>query len=171
MATADHGEAAHRDTYRKSLNFLITHRWARHRALRVAICVISVASIGRGGHGADPGNGPGRGFEFPVSMPNGSTMEDTAAIQDRIAGIVMDTVPETEADLLLDRRLDLDHVVRVGRERYSFAASTSTSATAPSREVAKQLRRDLADIAGCEITVSDQQHPWACPRTRTSASS
>lgn len=31
-----------------------------------------------------------------VSMPNGSTMEDTAAIEDRIAAIAVDTIPELE---------------------------------------------------------------------------
>ncbi|MBD9279320.1 MAG: efflux RND transporter permease subunit [Clostridiales bacterium] len=86
-------------------------------------------------------------------MPNGSTMEDTAAIQDRIAGIVMDTVPETK-----------QIYYSTGDSTSIMSSASGASVTVSlvdldkrdrsAQEVTKQLRRDLADIAGCEITVS-----------------
>lgn len=62
-----------------------------------------------------------------VSMPNGSTMEDTAAIEDRIAAIAVDTIPELEQHLLLDWFFDLDHVLVLGRKRYHFAGRSRSA--------------------------------------------
>ena len=138
-------------TYRKSLNFLITHRWAGI-GVTLAICVISVASIAAAGMELIPETDQGQ-ISVSISMPNGSTMEDTAAIQDRIAGIVMDTVPETE-----------QIYYSTGDSTSIMSSASGASVTVSlvdldkrdrsAQEVTKQLRRDLADIAGCEITVS-----------------
>ena len=138
-------------TYRKSLNFLITHRWAGI-GVTLAICVISVASIAAAGMELIPEMDQGQ-VSVSISMPNGSTMEDTAAIQDRIAGIVMDTVPETE-----------QIYYSTGDSTSIMSSASGASVTVSlvdldkrdrsAQEVTKQLRRDLADIAGCEITVS-----------------
>lgn len=137
--------------YRKSLNFLITHRWAGI-GVTLAICVISVASIAMAGMELIPEMDQGQ-VSVSISMPNGSTMEDTAAIQDRIAGIVMDTVPETE-----------QIYYSTGDSTSIMSSASGASVTVSlvdldkrdrsAQEVTKQLRRDLADIAGCEITVS-----------------
>ena len=138
-------------TYRKSLNFLITHRWAGI-GVTLAICVISIASIAAAGMELIPEMDQGQ-VSVSISMPNGSTMEDTAAIQDRIAGIVMDTVPETE-----------QIYYSTGDSTSIMSSASGASVTVSlvdldkrdrsAQEVTKQLRRDLADIAGCEITVS-----------------
>ena len=138
-------------TYRKSLNFLITHRWAGI-GVTLAICVISVVSIAAAGMELIPETDQGQ-ISVSISMPNGSTMEDTAAIQDRIAGIVMDTVPETE-----------QIYYSTGDSTSIMSSASGASVTVSlvdldkrdrsAQEVTKQLRRDLADIAGCEITVS-----------------
>lgn len=138
-------------TYRKSLNFLITHRWAGI-GVTLAICVISVASIAAAGMELIPEMDQGQ-ISVSISMPNGSTMEDTAAIQDRIAGIVMDTVPETK-----------QIYYSTGDSTSIMSSASGASVTVSlvdldkrdrsAQEVTKQLRRDLADIAGCEITVS-----------------
>lgn len=138
-------------TYRKSLNFLITHRWAGI-GVTLAICVISVASIAAAGMELIPETDQGQ-ISVSISMPNGSTMEDTAAIQDRIAGIVMDTVPETK-----------QIYYSTGDSTSIMSSASGASVTVSlvdldkrdrsAQEVTKQLRRDLADIAGCEITVS-----------------
>lgn len=138
-------------TYRKSLNFLITHRWAGI-GVTLAICVISVASIAAAGMELIPEMDQGQ-VSVSISMPNGSTMEDTAAIQDRIAGIVMDTVPETE-----------QIYYSTGDSTSIMSSASGASVTVSlvdldkrdrsAQDVTKQLRRDLADIAGCEITVS-----------------
>ena len=137
--------------YRKSLNFLITHRWAGI-GVTLAICVISVASIAAAGMELIPEMDQGQ-VSVSISMPNGSTMEDTAAIQDRIAGIVMDTVPETK-----------QIYYSTGDSTSIMSSASGASVTVSlvdldkrdrsAQEVTKQLRRDLADIAGCEITVS-----------------
>ena len=138
-------------TYRKSLNFLITHRWAGI-GVTLAICVISVASIAAAGMELIPETDQGQ-VSVSISMPNGSTMEDTAAIQDRIAGIVMDTVPETKQ--IYYSTGDSTSIMSS-----ASGASVTVSLVDPDKrdrsaqEVTKQLRRDLADIAGCEITVS-----------------
>ena len=137
--------------YRSSLKFLITHRWAGI-GVTLAICVISVASIAAAGMELIPETDQGQ-ISVSISMPNGSTMEDTAAIQDRIAGIVMDTVPETE-----------QIYYSTGDSTSIMSSASGASVTVSlvdldkrdrsAQEVTKQLRRDLADIAGCEITVS-----------------
>ena len=137
--------------YRSSLKFLITHRWAGI-AITLAICVVSVISIAMAGMELIPEMDQGQ-VSVSISMPNGSTMEDTAAIQDRIAGIVMDTVPETE-----------QIYYSTGDSTSIMSSASGASVTVSlvdldkrdrsAQEVTKQLRRDLADIAGCEITVS-----------------
>lgn len=137
--------------YRSSLNFLITHRWAGV-ALTVVICIVSVLSVSQAGMELIPEMDEGQ-VSVAVSMPNGSTMEDTAAIEDRIAAIAVDTIPELE------------------QIYYSTGSSTSIMSSSSgadvtislvdldqrdrsSANIAKQLRRDLQDIAGCELTVS-----------------
>ena len=137
--------------YRSSLKFLITHRWAGI-AITLAICVISVISIAMAGMELIPEMDQGQ-ISVSVSMPNGSTMEDTAAIQDRIAGIVMDKVPETE-----------QIYYSTGDSTSIMSSASGASVTVSlvdldkrdrsAQEITKQLRRDLADSAGCEITVS-----------------
>ena len=137
--------------YRSSLNFLITHRWAGV-ALTVVICIVSVLSVSQAGMELIPEMDEGE-VSVTVSMPNGSTMEDTAAIEDRIAAIAVDTIrswsrsttrpvlrprscPRPRAQALPISLVDLDQ-----RDRSSA-------------DIAKQLRHDLQDIAGCELTVS-----------------
>ena len=137
--------------YRSSLNFLITHSWAGV-AMTVVICIVSVLSVSQAGMELIPEMDEGE-VSVTVSMPNGSTMEDTAAIEDRIAAIAVDTIPELE------------------QIYYSTGSSTSIMSSASgasvtislvdldqrdrsSADIAKQLRHDLQDIAGCELTVS-----------------
>lgn len=138
-------------TYRGVLKFLITHRWAGI-GITLAICVISVGSIAMAGMELIPEMDEGQ-VSVSISMPNGSTMEDTAAIQDRIAGIILDKVPETE-----------QIYYSTGDSSSIMSSASGASVTVSlvdldqrdrsAQEITKQLRRDLEDIAGCEITVS-----------------
>ena len=138
-------------TYRGVLKFLITHRWAGI-GITLAICVISVGSIAMAGMELIPEMDEGQ-VSVSVSMPNGSTMEDTAAIQDRIASIISDKVPETE---------QIYYTTGDSSSIMSSASSASVTVSLvdldqrdrSAQEITKQLRRDLEDIAGCEITVS-----------------
>ena len=137
--------------YRSSLNFLITHRWAGV-ALTVVICIVSVLSVSQAGMELIPEMDEGE-VSVTVSMPNGSTMEDTADIEDRIAAIAVDTIPELE-----------QIYYSTGSSTSIMSSSSGASVTISlvdldqrdrsSADIAKQLRRDLQDIAGCELTVS-----------------
>ena len=137
--------------YRSSLNFLITHRWAGV-ALTVVICIVSVLSVSQAGMELIPEMDEGQ-VSVTVSMPNGSTMEDTAAIEDRIAAIAVDTSPELE-----------QIYYSTGSSTSIMSSSSGASVTISlvdldqrdrsSADIAKQLRHDLQDIAGCELTVS-----------------
>ncbi|MDO5142064.1 MAG: efflux RND transporter permease subunit [Eubacteriales bacterium] len=137
--------------YKRVLKVLITRR-SLGVLLTVAICAVSVVSIGLAGMELIPEMDQGQ-VSVSIGMPNGSTMEDTAAIQDRVVGIAERTIPEME------------------QVYYSTGSSTSVMSSASgasvtitlvdlaerdrsAAEVASQLRRDLADIAGCEITVA-----------------
>ncbi len=138
--------------YKKVLKLFITRRWVGI-AVTAAICVVSIGSIAAAGAELIPEMDQGQ-IDISVGMPSGSTMEETAAIEDRIVQIIEQTVPET--DLVY----------------YSTGSSTSIMSSASgasvtlmlqpvaerdrsAAQVAAQLRRDLADIAGCELTVSD----------------
>lgn len=137
--------------YRSSLNFLITHRWAGV-ALTVVICIVSVLSVSQAGMELIPEMDEGE-VSVTVSMPNGSTMEDTAAIEDRIAAIAVDTIPELE-----------QIYYSTGSSTLIMSSASGASVTISlvdldqrdrsSADIAKQLRHDLQDIAGCELTVS-----------------
>ena len=147
---ADHRKAAVA-CIRSSLNFLITHRWAGV-ALTVVICIVSVLSVSQAGMELIPEMDEGE-VSVTVSMPNGSTMEDTAAIEDRIAAIAVDTIPELE-----------QIYYSTGSSTSIMSSSSGASVTISlvdldqrdrsSADIAKQLRHDLQDIAGCELTVS-----------------
>ena len=137
--------------YRSALKFLITHRLAGI-ALTLVICIVSVFSIGMAGMELIPEMDEGQ-VSVSVSMPNGSTMEDTAAIEDRIAAIAVDTIPELE-----------QIYYSTGSSTSIMSSSSGASVTISlvdldqrdrsASEISKQLRYDLQDIAGCEITVS-----------------
>lgn len=137
--------------YRTALKFLITHRLAGI-ALTLVICIVSVFSIGMAGMELIPEMDEGQ-VSVSVSMPNGSTMEDTAAIEDRIAAIAVDTIPELE-----------QIYYSTGSSTSIMSSSAGASVTISlvdldqrdrsASEISKQLRHDLQDIAGCEITVS-----------------
>lgn len=137
--------------YRSSLNFLITHRWAGV-ALTVVICIVSVFSVSQAGMELIPEMDEGE-VSVTVSMPNGSTMEDTAAIEDRIAAIAVDTIPELE-----------QIYYSTGSSTSIMSSSSGASVTISlvdldqrdrsAADIAKQLRHALQDIAGCELTVS-----------------
>ncbi len=138
--------------YKAMLNLLITHRWIG-LLCTVAVCGISILSIGLAGVELIPEMDQGE-VDVSVDMPNGSSLEDTSAIQDRIVSIAVDTIPE------------VTQIYYSTGSSSSIMSSTSGSSVTikltPAKErgrsasqIASQLRKDLADIAGCEITVSD----------------
>ena len=80
-----------------------------------------------------------------ISTPIGSEVEETAAIADRVTAIVQREVPELESMYYIasaeSTTMSLNLVDKSQRERSS-------------EEVANDLRGQLQDIAGCEITVN-----------------
>lgn len=84
------------------------------------------------------------GVSVAVSMPNGFRSMEDVAIEDRIAAIAVDTIPDG-ADQLLDRFFfDLDHVSVLG-QALPFSLVDSISVTArqwisPSRSCAMTRR-------------------------------
>ncbi|MCQ5130004.1 efflux RND transporter permease subunit [Butyricicoccus faecihominis] len=137
--------------YKAVLKLFITRR-AVGMLLTVVICVGSIISIGLAGMELIPEMDQGE-LSVSVGMPTGSSMEETAAIQERIATIATDTIPEM--DLLY-------YTTGNSSSMMSSSSSASVGITLVERkhrdrsakQVANQLRRDLQDIAGCEITVS-----------------
>ena len=137
--------------YRSSLNFLITHRWAGV-ALTVVICIVSVLSVSQAGMELIPEMDEGQ-VSVAVSMPNGSTMEDTAAIEDRIAAIAVDTIPELE-QIYYSTGSSTSIVSSSSGASITISLVDLDQRDRSSADIAKQLRHDLQDIAGCELTVS-----------------
>jgi len=138
--------------YKSVVNLFITRRWIG-LLFTFAVCAFSVVSIGLAGMELIPEMDQGE-VDVSVSMPNGSSMEETAAIQDRIVNIARDTIPE----------IDLIYY-STGSANSIMSSASSASVTImltdlkerdrSASQIASTLRRDLADIAGCEITVSD----------------
>lgn len=138
--------------YKSILNLFITRR-AIGMLFTLAVCVVSIVSIALAGMEIIPSMDQGQ-VDVAVSMPSGSTMEETAAIEDRIVQIALDTIPEIE-----------QIYYSTGDATSIMSASSSASVTImltkakerdrSASEIAGFLRRDLADIAGCELTVSD----------------
>lgn len=137
--------------YRSSLNFLITHRWAGI-ALTLVICIVSVLSVSQAGMELIPEMDEGQ-VSVTVSMPNGSTMEDTAAIEDRIAAIAVDTIPELE-QIYYSTGSSTSIVSSSSGASITISLVDLDQRDRSSADIAKQLRHDLQDIAGCELTVS-----------------
>ncbi len=138
--------------YKAVLKLFITHRWIG-LLCTAAVCGISIVSIGLAGVELIPEMDQGE-IDVSVGMPNGSSLEETSSVQDRIVNIAADTIPE------------ITQVYYSTGSSNSIMSSTSGSSVTikltPAKErdrsasqIASQLRKDLADIAGCEITVSD----------------
>ena len=80
-----------------------------------------------------------------LSTPIGSEVEQTTAIADRVVEVVQETVPE------------LDNVYYITQPESASVNLTLVDRSERSRtsqQVANDLRAALADIAGCEMTVS-----------------
>ena len=133
--------------YRSSLNFLITHRWAGI-ALTVVICIVSVLSVSQAGMELIPEMDEGQ-----VSVTVSMTMEDTAAIEDRIAAIAVDTIPELE-QIYYSTGSSTSIVSSSSGASITISLVDLDQRDRSSADIAKQLRHDLQDIAGCELTVS-----------------
>lgn len=136
--------------YKKLVSYFLHHR-RRGFLVSAILVVIFVASCFGTNMVLLPTMDQGE-ISISVSMPTGSELEDTIAYGDRVMDIVQQNCPE------------LDKVyMTVGGTMGGSTESASITARLVGRsqrersseEVAKALEEKMLDIAGCEITVSD----------------
>lgn len=116
--------------------------------LSIAMIVVFIVSIGAAGMELIPEMDQGQ-ITVSVDMPIGAEMEETEAIEDRIASIAEKTIPE----------MDTLYYSTGGSSPMSGGCNVTImlvdlkdrkrSAT----EIANELRDNLKDIAGCELSV------------------
>ena len=135
--------------YESLMKFLL-HR--RKIAVIVSLAFVVVALVGTtlAGFELIPDMDQGQ-ITVSVSMPVGAEMEETEAIEDRISQIVMDTVPEL--DTLYYSTGDSSSLMSSGSS-VTLMLTDIKDRDRSAQEIANALRDDLADIAGCELTVS-----------------
>ena len=150
--TNDQGDLGHKPLMRKYTSLLrfLLHKRLLTLIISAAFVVVALIGTAMSGFELSPEMDQGQ-ISIDVGMPIGSEMEETAAIEDRIVRIVEDTVPE------------LDTLY------YSTGASSSLMSSGSSvtvmlvdledrdrssQEIANALRENLADIAGCDLSVS-----------------
>ena len=80
-----------------------------------------------------------------VSMPIGSEVEETTAIADRVSRIAEEQVEELT---------DLYYSVQAESASITLNLNDKSERARSSQQVAEELRTQLRDIAGCEITVT-----------------
>ena len=128
--------------YKKLLGYFVEHR-GRAVAISGAMIALFLVSIALTGFEMIPEMDQGT-VAVTIGLPVGSELEDAESYGDEVAAILMDTVPEIDSMYYTaDSGVSLTaNLVQRGDRSRSAA------------EIADQLRLDLADIAGCEITVS-----------------
>ncbi|WP_087064779.1 efflux RND transporter permease subunit [Intestinibacillus massiliensis] len=129
--------------YNKSLNFCIHHRLLSCVA-SVLVLVIFLGGIATAGMELIPAMDQGT-VSVSVKMPIGSKVNETAEMSDRIMKICEDTIPEAES--MYYSASDESSTVTVNLVGLSERERSSD-------QVGNQLRRDLADVAGADLSVS-----------------
>jgi HAE1 family hydrophobic/amphiphilic exporter-1 len=123
--------------YRRRLNYYITHR-RRAMVLTVALVVLFGASIALAGFEMIPSVDQGT-LSVTLDLPVGAETTEAELLAERVADVVLKTVPETDSVYYTTVSINLVPL----KER-------SRSAD----QIGRQLRQDLSDIAGAKISVS-----------------
>ncbi len=139
-------------SYKRILNLFITKRWVG-MLFTFGICAISILSIGLAGMELIPSMDQGE-VDVSVSMPNGSSLDEIVAIEDRIVDIAAATIPEME-QVYFSTGSSSSIMSSASGSSVTISLTPAKERERSAMQIANQLRRDLADIAGCEITVSD----------------
>lgn len=129
--------------YQKALNYFISHR-LKAVLIAVGMTVVMLLSLLRTNATLIPEMDQSS-VSVTVSMPIGSELDDSAAIADRICTISENTIPEME---------DVYYQVEGTTINLGVKLVPIADRHRSAKEICNQLRLDLADIAGCEITVS-----------------
>ena len=137
--------------YKELLAYFIDHR-GRAMAISGGMIALFIVIIGLTGFEMIPEMDQGQ-VAVTVDLPTGSELDDAEEYGDRVEQIMLDTISEISSIYYTS-----------GGSLLSTSTGTSVSITAnlvdqgdrdrSASEIADQLRVDVADIAGCEITVS-----------------
>ena len=137
--------------YKQLLSYFVHHRGVAV-AVSGGMIALFVAAIALSGFEMIPDMDQGQ-VAVTISLPTGAELDDAEEFGDRVEQIMVDTIPEIESIYYTS-----------GGSGMSTSTGTSVSVTAnlvdrgdrdrSASEIAKRLRSDLADLAGCEITVS-----------------
>jgi multidrug efflux pump subunit AcrB len=129
--------------YMKTLDFLI-HHLKTGMAITVALVVVFAVSLVSTNMVLMPDMDQGE-VDISVSMPIGTQVEQTTALTDRLAGIINENCPEVDKVYYMCEdeaaSVMIMLVDRADRSRSSM-------------DIADDLRERLADVAGCELTVT-----------------
>lgn len=137
--------------YRKTLGFFITHRGTA-MLITAALMAVFGISVFVAGFEMIP-NIDQSVVSVNIALPTGSELNEAQRVSERVVDIAVETVPE------------LDSIYySTGGGLLSTSGGDSASVTLnlvsvdererSADEIAKKLRRDVADIAGAEISVS-----------------
>ncbi len=131
------------DGYQKVLNYFVHHLGAGMAASVALVVIFSAACLSTKAvllPAMDMGM-----VSITISTPTGSEVEDTAAIADQIVELAQENIPELN---------DLYYTAQSESATMSINLVDKDERSRSSDEVANDLRPLLANIAGCEITVS-----------------
>lgn len=134
--------------YQSMMKFLLRRRFIAV-VVSIAIMVVSLVGISMAGFELVPEMDQGQ-ISVDIGMPIGAEMEETAAIEETVVEIAMETIPE----------LDTIYYTTGGSGLMNSGSSVTIMLTnlkdrdRSAQEIANELRENLQDIAGCEISVS-----------------
>jgi HAE1 family hydrophobic/amphiphilic exporter-1 len=129
--------------YLKILNFFVHHLTAG-MLTSIALVVVFALTLASTTMVLIPEMDQSR-VSISISMPTGSSLEESAAISDRVTAIVQREVPEMEDMFYLAQDESVTMLVNL---------VSKSDRDRSSKQVANDLRSALQDIAGCEITTS-----------------
>ncbi len=139
------------ERYKSLLEMFITKRWLGV-TLTFAVCIVSVVSIVLAGAQLIPEMDQGE-VDVSVSMPNGSSLEETAAVEDRIVQIATDNIPEI-TQVYYSTGSSASIMSATSGSSVTITLCPADERKRSATEIANDLRDRLSDIAGCEITVT-----------------
>ncbi len=148
--TGNQGDIADRPLlrgYKKLLRLFITQRKIAV-LVSLALLVVFGMSIGLAGFELMPATDEGQ-ISVSLEMPVGAELEETAEIADRVTDIAVETIPELESIYYTTGGTS----IMGGGTSLTIDVGSKKDRERGVEEIANTLRDDLADIAGCELTV------------------
>ncbi len=138
--------------YRKRLGYFITHRKV---AVVVSVAMVAVFSLSIlfAGFELIPSIDQGS-VSVSISLPVGAEVEEAQRISEQVVAVAMDTVPEIESIYYSTGGGMMSSLTGGTGASVSMNLVSRRDRARSAEEVAQQLRGDLADIAGAELSIS-----------------